>query len=76
MILIDKLVVAINRMIIDKTIYYDELPKILISIFHMHFNRLIGIDRQTENKLNGCTENILYTIKCVSKSINFISNKN
>lgn len=50
-------------MLKNKTINYVEVPSMLTSLFHMHFNRLIGINRLIENQLNGNIENIMYTIK-------------
>lgn len=38
-----------------------DLDNIILSLFHMRFNRLIGINRQYENKLMAYIENILYT---------------
>ena len=34
---------------------------ILLSLFHMRFNRLIGIDRYKENMLMSFIENIIYS---------------
>ena len=48
----------------------DEIfNEVLISIFHMHFNRTIGINRALENKLNSLIENILYSIKGIRKQL-------
>lgn len=48
-----------------------NLENILLSLFHMRFNRLIGINRQYENKLMSYIENILYT----EERRNFYENK-
>ena len=48
----------------------DEIfNEVLISIFHMHFNRTIGINRALENKLNSLVENTLYSIKGIRKQL-------
>lgn len=62
-IIIEKIIDEINLMLKNKTINYVEVPSMLTSLFHMHFNRLIGINRLIENQLNGNIENIMYTIK-------------
>lgn len=37
-----------------------SLNNILLSLFHMRFNRLIGVNREKENTLMSYIENIIY----------------
>lgn len=63
LIIIQKIIDELNIMIKNRTINYVGLSTMLTSLFHMHFNRLIGINRLVENQLNGNIENIMYTIE-------------
>lgn len=70
----DKSYIEINHKIsillkkVKSNINNDEIfNDILLSIFHMHFNRIVGINRNLENKLNSLIEHTLYSVKCIKK---------
>lgn len=48
----------------------QKKESILLSIIHMHHNRLIGINRERENFLMACLENYLHTLNCKEKYYN------
>lgn len=57
----------LNNMIQNENTLTSNFTSILMSLFHMHFNRLIGIDRWTENIMNSNIENILHAIHNLKK---------
>lgn len=47
----------------------ERFEGILISIFHMHFNRLLSINRDLENRLNALVENTLYSVNSIKNKM-------
>lgn len=62
-LIIDKL----RFVILDNNYSIKEKNEIILSIFHMHFNRLMGVNRKNENIVMGNIESLFFSLNHISE---------